>query len=111
MAIAGFWNASSLSKRRLDAEERRRFADRKAAAYQQATAFLLYRKTERSYQLNISWLDKKARRRAQKILARYDQRQWFAPKPRSARCISALGPPDPERITDSQPGALPAGGG
>jgi hypothetical protein len=48
VAIAGFWNASSVSKRRLDAEERRNFADRKAAAYENATVFLLYAKPSAS---------------------------------------------------------------
>jgi hypothetical protein len=78
VAIAGLIHASSISRQGLRAEDRRRLADKKAAAYEQAAEYLLYRKEQRRYRLNIDLLHEKTLDEMRELLSTYDQGRWFA---------------------------------
>lgn len=76
VAIAGFVHAGRISRENWQAELQRQRAARTEAAYQQAAAYLLYRREERLYYLNRELLDTKTRRYLRKLLATYDA-SWF----------------------------------
>jgi hypothetical protein len=77
VAIAGFVHGSNLNRQNLRAQGQRQFADQREAAYEQAIAYLLYRKERRWYHLNRDWVGEASQREIRKVLKGYDQTRWF----------------------------------
>jgi hypothetical protein len=77
VAIAGFVHGSNLNRQNLRAQGQRQFADQREAAYEQAIAYLLYRKEKRWYHLNRDRVGEASQREIRKVLKGYDQTQWF----------------------------------